>query len=98
VLGSFLHNGTLALFERDALERTRRIGKTRWVVRKTVGRPAAIAADYVIVNTAIAQLYETGVPAGPADGGVPSSHQRTASSAMGGGTVCPPSNSRKFTS
>jgi hypothetical protein len=37
VLGSFLHNGTLALFERDALERTRRIGKTRWVVRKTVG-------------------------------------------------------------
>jgi GNAT superfamily N-acetyltransferase len=35
VSGSFLHNGTLALFERHGFERTRRIGKTRWVVRKT---------------------------------------------------------------
>ena len=34
---SFLHNGTLDLFERLGFERTRRIGKTRWVVRKTVG-------------------------------------------------------------
>jgi hypothetical protein len=37
VSGSFLHNGTLALFERHGFERTGRIGKTRWVVRKTVG-------------------------------------------------------------
>jgi hypothetical protein len=37
VSGSFLPNGTLALFERHGFERTRRIGKTRWVVRKTVG-------------------------------------------------------------
>ena len=37
VSASFLHNGTLALFERQGFERIRRIGKTRWVVRKTVG-------------------------------------------------------------
>ena len=35
---SFLHNGTIAMFEREGFERTRQIGKTRWVVRKTVGR------------------------------------------------------------
>lgn len=34
---SFLHNGTVAMFERQGFERTRRIGKTRWVVRKVVG-------------------------------------------------------------
>ena len=34
---SFLHNGTVAMFERQGFERTRRIGKTRWVVRKVLG-------------------------------------------------------------
>jgi hypothetical protein len=34
---SFLHNGTLAMFEREGFERIRLIGKTRWVVRKAVG-------------------------------------------------------------
>jgi GNAT superfamily N-acetyltransferase len=34
---SFLHNGTLAMFERQGFERTRRIGKNRWVVRKVLG-------------------------------------------------------------
>jgi hypothetical protein len=34
--GSFLHNGTVAMFERAGFERTRRIGKHRWVVRTTV--------------------------------------------------------------
>ena len=34
---SFLHNGTVAMFERQGFERTRRIGKTRWVVRKILG-------------------------------------------------------------
>ena len=33
---SFLHNGTVSLFERHGFERIRRIGKTRWVVRRIV--------------------------------------------------------------
>ena len=36
VSASFLHNGTLAMFEQQGFERTRRIGKSRWVVRKVV--------------------------------------------------------------
>jgi len=36
VSGSFLHNGTLAMFERHGFARDRRIGKHRWVVRRTV--------------------------------------------------------------
>jgi GNAT superfamily N-acetyltransferase len=35
VSGSFLHNGTLAMFEQQGFERIRRIGKHRWVVRRT---------------------------------------------------------------
>ncbi len=43
VSGSFLHNATLALFEQQGFERTRRIGKNRWVVRRVVRarRPTA---------------------------------------------------------
>ena len=37
VSGSFLHNGTVAMFERQGFERTRRIGKHHWVVTKVVG-------------------------------------------------------------
>ena len=37
VSASFLHNGTVAMFERQGVERTRRIGKSRWVVRKVLG-------------------------------------------------------------
>jgi hypothetical protein len=40
VSASFLHNGTLALFERKGFERTRKIGKSRWVVRKHVRKRA----------------------------------------------------------
>jgi hypothetical protein len=36
VSGSFLHNGTVAMFEQRGFERTRRIGKHQWVVAKTV--------------------------------------------------------------
>jgi GNAT superfamily N-acetyltransferase len=36
VSGSFLHNGTLAMFEQQGFARTRRIGKNRWVVRRDV--------------------------------------------------------------
>jgi ribosomal protein S18 acetylase RimI-like enzyme len=36
VSGSFLHNGTLAMFEAQGFERTRRIGKHRWVVTRHV--------------------------------------------------------------
>jgi ribosomal protein S18 acetylase RimI-like enzyme len=36
IAGSFLHNGTLALFERHGFERIRLIGKHRWVVRRVV--------------------------------------------------------------
>ena len=33
---SFLHNGTVEMFEREGFRRTSQIGKTRWVVRKEV--------------------------------------------------------------
>ncbi len=33
---SFLWNGTVAMFERQGFERTRPIGKTKWVVRRRV--------------------------------------------------------------
>ena len=36
VSGSFLHNGTLAMFEREGFERNRRLGKNHWVVTKVV--------------------------------------------------------------
>ncbi|CAN5160766.1 hypothetical protein BH23ACT9_BH23ACT9_28110 [soil metagenome] len=36
VSSSFLHNGTLAMFEAQGFERDRRIGKNRWVVRRMV--------------------------------------------------------------
>jgi GNAT superfamily N-acetyltransferase len=36
VSGSFLHNGTVAMFEGAGFERTRRLGKHHWVVRRVV--------------------------------------------------------------
>ncbi len=39
VAGSFLHNGTVAMFEHYGFERTRPIGKNRWVVNRLVPRP-----------------------------------------------------------
>jgi len=36
VSGSFLHNGTLSLFERQGFQRTRRLGKNHWVVTKVI--------------------------------------------------------------
>ena len=33
---SFLHNGTLAMFEAQGFERTRRLGKHHWVVARRV--------------------------------------------------------------
>ena len=44
VAAAFLHTGTVAMFERHGFERTRQIGKNRWVVTKVVpgrlARPA----------------------------------------------------------
>ena len=37
VSSSFLHNGTVSMFERHGFERTRRLGKHRWLVAKVVG-------------------------------------------------------------
>jgi hypothetical protein len=37
VSGSFLNNGTVAMFERHGFARVRRIGKHRWVVTRVVG-------------------------------------------------------------
>jgi ribosomal protein S18 acetylase RimI-like enzyme len=37
VSGSFLHNGTVAMFERHGFERVRRIGTHRWVVTQVAG-------------------------------------------------------------
>ena len=34
---SFLHNATVALFERHGFQRTRRLGKHHWVVSRIVG-------------------------------------------------------------
>jgi GNAT superfamily N-acetyltransferase len=39
VSAAFLHNGTVALFERNGFERRRPLGKHHWLVRRTV--PAA---------------------------------------------------------
>ncbi|WP_281061670.1 hypothetical protein, partial [Mesorhizobium sp. M1D.F.Ca.ET.234.01.1.1] len=36
VAGAFLHNGTLAMFERQGFSRNRQIGKHCWVVEKRV--------------------------------------------------------------
>jgi GNAT superfamily N-acetyltransferase len=36
VSGSFLHNGSLAMFEKEGFERIRPIGKNHWVVTKAV--------------------------------------------------------------
>jgi GNAT superfamily N-acetyltransferase len=36
VSSSFIHNGTIAMFERQGFERVRSIGKSRWVVRTVV--------------------------------------------------------------
>ncbi len=36
VSASFLHNGTVAMFESQGFERTRQIGKHRWVVNTVV--------------------------------------------------------------
>jgi hypothetical protein len=36
VSGSFLNNGTLAMFERHGFTRTRQIGKHRWVVNQLI--------------------------------------------------------------
>ncbi len=38
ISGSFLHNATVPLFERHGFERSRRIGKNRWVVTNVVRR------------------------------------------------------------
>jgi GNAT superfamily N-acetyltransferase len=40
VSGSFLHNGTLALFERQGFERVRQLGKNHWLVRKRLRKRA----------------------------------------------------------
>jgi GNAT superfamily N-acetyltransferase len=37
VSGSFLYNGTVAMFEREGFRRIRPLGKTHWVVGKVVG-------------------------------------------------------------
>jgi GNAT superfamily N-acetyltransferase len=39
VSGSFLHNGTVHLFEAHGFQRTRRLGKHHWVVTRTVTQP-----------------------------------------------------------
>jgi hypothetical protein len=36
VSASFLHNGTVSMFEREGFERSRRLGKNHWVVTKVV--------------------------------------------------------------
>jgi GNAT superfamily N-acetyltransferase len=45
---SFLHNGTVAMFEQQGFARTRLIGKTRWVVRTSVGRAGEATAAEVV--------------------------------------------------
>ena len=33
---AFLHNGTVSMFERQGFERTRRLGKSRWIVSRVL--------------------------------------------------------------
>ena len=40
VSGSFLHNETVAMFEREGFTRSRRLGSNHWVVTKTVRKSA----------------------------------------------------------
>jgi hypothetical protein len=40
VSGSFLHNGTISIFERQGFQRTRRLGKNHWVVTRVVDGPS----------------------------------------------------------
>jgi ribosomal protein S18 acetylase RimI-like enzyme len=44
VSASFLHNGTVSMFESHGFERTRRLGKHHWVVTKVVPRPSVDTA------------------------------------------------------
>lgn len=37
---SFLHNGTISMFEREGFKRSRRLGKNHWVVTKNVAPKA----------------------------------------------------------
>jgi GNAT superfamily N-acetyltransferase len=45
VAASFLHNGTVSMFERQGFERTRRLGKNHWVVAKVVRGSSSTAND-----------------------------------------------------
>lgn len=40
VSASFLHNGTVSMFEREGFKRSRRLGKGHWVVTKVVRKPS----------------------------------------------------------
>ena len=42
VSASFLHNGTVAMFERHGFERTCRLGKNHWVVTRVVPGPSKL--------------------------------------------------------
>jgi GNAT superfamily N-acetyltransferase len=44
VSASFLHNGTVAMFERHGFARSRKIGKYRWVVRRLVASASPATA------------------------------------------------------
>lgn len=41
--GSFLHNASLSIFERNGFTRDRQVGKHHWVVRAVVPRPRSAA-------------------------------------------------------
>lgn len=43
VAGSFLHNGTVSMFEHQGFGRTRRLGKNHWVVTKVVRGPSKVS-------------------------------------------------------
>jgi hypothetical protein len=40
--GSFLHNGTVSMFEREGFKRSRLLGKNHWVVTKVVGKSSGV--------------------------------------------------------
>jgi ribosomal protein S18 acetylase RimI-like enzyme len=43
---SFLHNGTVSMFERQGFERIRRLGKYHWVVAKVVPAASSVATSF----------------------------------------------------
>ena len=64
VSGSFLHNGTLSMFERQGFERGRQLGKNHWVVAKVVSAKRKQASTCVTIRRSATKTLEGGASHG----------------------------------